>query len=216
MFGRGELLCEHPLMMTAIDVSPRQRGWIRRVAALLILAVTAVLASVLYGAWTGEDAAPAMSADQLRAAVTTGLRTALEQATPAEHESHGHDNLGGTAKVICAVEVLGFEPTDAAAPDQVRKVYATHLCAVSDNGRPWDYATKTSGPLVATWGQPLAVQVIVQGDGYPDRVRTAIPPPYYETALGSAIDERALAELRTRFDASVAEFWAAFRAVPGE
>jgi hypothetical protein len=79
---------------------------------------------------------------------------------------------------------------------------------VSDNGRPWDAATKTSGPLVATWGQPPTVQIIVPGDGYSQRVRAAFPRQYHERALGSAIDPQALADLRTRFDASVAEFWA--------
>lgn len=197
-------------MTTDVDASPRP-GWIRRAAALGILAATGTLAFVLYGAWADGSTAPPMSPDQLRAAVTTQLTTAMEQATPAEHESHGHHDLGAAA-VFCAVEVLGYEPADAADPQQVRTVYANHLCAVSDNGRPWDYAVKTAGPLVATWGASPVIQVVAAGDGYPERVRAAIPAQYHEKALGSTMDDRALLDMRTRYDANVAEFWAKLKA----
>lgn len=197
-------------MTTDVDAGPRA-GWIRRAAALVILAVTAALAFVLYTAWADGGTAPPMSPEQLRAAVTTQLTTTMEQATPAEHESHGHHDLG-TARVICAVEVLGFEPADAVDPQQVRTVYANHLCAVSDNGRPFDYAVKTSGPLVAAWSATPVIQVVAAGDGYPERVRAAVPPQYQEKALASQVDERALADMRTRYDASVTEFWAKLKA----
>ncbi|GAA1778193.1 hypothetical protein GCM10009681_56490 [Luedemannella helvata] len=177
---------------------------------MVAILATAALAFVLVRSFaSGSGTTP----EQLRAAVVTQLTTSLEQATPADHANHGHGDVYGSTKVLCAVEVLGFEPADAKDARDLRKVYANHQCAVSDNGRPFDYAVKTSGPLVATWGQPPVVTVVLQqGADYPDRVRAAIPAEYQEKALAATINPDALADLRTRFDRSVAEFWAAFKA----
>jgi hypothetical protein len=71
---------------------------------------------------------------------------------------------------------------------------------------------KTSGPLVATMGQPPVVTVVLQGEGFADRVRGAIPAPYQDKALRSAMDDRLVADLKARFDKSVVDFWADFKA----
>jgi hypothetical protein len=169
---------------------------LRLAVAVAVLAVTAGLAILLYGPGASEEPRP----DEVRAAVAARLVAALEQATPAEHQSHGHHDLGALSSVLCTVEVLGLEPSDATDPGRVRRVYANHLCAVSDNGRPWDAAVKTSGPLVAEWGAVPTVELLP-----PDRV-----PAEYR-ALPSTIDGQRLADLRTRFDADVAAFWAALK-----
>ena len=195
-------------MTMDVEATPHRRSRAREVVTLVAIVVTAALAFVLVRSFaSGSDSTP----EQLRAAVVTQLTTSLEQATPADHANHGHGDVYGNTQVFCAVEVLGFEPADAKVAKDLRKVYANHQCAVSDNGRPYDYAVKTSGPLVVTWGQPPVVTVILQGADYLDRVRAAIPAEYQDKALASTIDAQALADLRARFDRSVADFWAEFK-----
>lgn len=190
-----------------VNASP-PRPWARRLVAVVIVVGVLALAVILRAVWAGGSAEP----QPLPTVLAVRLATALEQATPADHQGHGHD-LTGTAEVYCAVEVFGFEPAEATAPEHVRTVYALHLCAVSEDGRPWDFATKTAGPLVATWGEPPSVQLVRSNGGdYTERVRQAIPARYHDRALGSFADGRAVAELRARFDASVARFWAARKA----
>ena len=189
---------------------PRRRGRLRGALTIAIVVGIAALVFILYRAWAGDSAD--MGPDKLRSAVAAQVAAALEQATPDEHARHGHGEVAGGTKVLCAVDVLGFEPADATSPQQVRKVYANHQCAVSDNGRPWEYAVKTSGPLVATLGQQLVVTVVLQGEGFDERVRGAIPAPYQEKALRSAMDDRLVAGLKARFDKSVVDFWADFKA----
>jgi hypothetical protein len=197
-------------MTTDVDIVPRRRGRLRAAVRIAIVLGIAALAFILYRAWAGDSAD--MSPDKLRSSLAAQVSSTLEQATPDEHAKHGHGEVSGGTKVLCAVDVLGFEPADATRPNQVRKVYANHQCAVSDNGRPWEYAVKTSGPLVATLGQPPVVTVVLQGEGFDERVRGAIPAPYQEKALRSAMDERLVAGLKARFDKSVADFWADFKA----
>ncbi|GAA1805823.1 hypothetical protein GCM10009682_29580 [Luedemannella flava] len=195
---------------TSTEAPERPRGWRHRIAMIAALALTATLAFVLYRSWASTSSE--MTPGQVRAAVGTQLVSAMEHATPADHAAHGHYDVGGTTKVLCTVEVLGYEPADATDTRQVTRSYANHQCAVSDNGRPWEYAVKTSGLLIAT-GQPPVVQVVAEGADYAGRVRAAaIPAQYLDKALATSISQQALTDLRARFDVSVKEFWAAFKA----
>jgi hypothetical protein len=197
-------------MTTTVDVEPRQRGRFRTAIRVAIVVVLAALAFVLYRAWSADSAE--MGPDKLRSALAAQVSSALEQSTPDEHAKHGHGDLTYGAKVLCTVDILGFEPADATGPQQVRKVYANHQCAVSETGRPWEYAVKTSGPVVATLGQSPVVTVVLQGEGFADRVRAAIPASYQEKALSATMSDQLVADLKARFDKSVADFWADFKA----
>jgi hypothetical protein len=139
--------------------------------------------------------------EALRSQVAARLVTALENAPPEDHHQHGHHIAAG-GKVICAVDPFGMDPSDAATADQVATVYALHLCAVAEPGRSWDMAVRYSGPLAARLGDPPVISVVQPGEGYPQRVQQLIPERYRDRALGPFQDERALAELRQRFDAA--------------
>lgn len=198
-------------MSTVVDGSGSTSGAGTRVrwllAALVVLAVAVLVIALRGGGSADPAAAPSPQAgvpEPLRAALAARLVTVLEEATPAEHHDHGHE-LAGPAPVICAVDVFGIDPPGATALDQVRTVYALHLCAVAEPGRPWEWAVKMSGPLAAQWrpDRPV-VRIAAPGQGYPERVRALIPDRYQDRAFGSFQNSAALAELRRRFDTAIA------------
>jgi hypothetical protein len=114
-------------MTTDVDIKPR-RTRLRAAARIAIVVGIAALAFILYRAWVGDSAD--MTPDRLRSSLAAQVAAALEQATPDEHARHGHGEVADGTKVLCAVDVLGFEPADATSPQQVRRVYANHQCAV--------------------------------------------------------------------------------------
>jgi hypothetical protein len=192
---------------TDVDAPARPRHrWFRWLAALVVLATVAVVAVALKAgrstpARPGGQATSGEMPAALRAEVASRLVKTLEQATPAERHSHGHEvAAGGT--VVCAVDPFGVDPPGATTIDQVGTVYALHLCAVAEPGRSWDMSVRYSGPLAARLGDPPVVTVVQPGAGYPDRVHQLIPERYWTRATGPFLDEAALADLRRRFDAA--------------
>lgn len=183
----------------------RQYRWL----ALLVVLATVVAVGLLRAASSGSDSgvpAARQSGDPpagLRADLAARLVTLLEQATPTEQHAHGHD-AAGPGKVICAVDAFGMDPPDATTAAQVRSVYALHLCAVAETGRPWDLSVKFSGPLAADLTDPPALRIVQPGAGYPERVKELIPNRYQKRAVGPFLDEPALAKLRSRFNAAIA------------
>ncbi len=178
---------------------------------MLAVLASVVAAVALKAAAGGSDpAAPvAQHVPQAAAALPEPLRTevaarlvaALESGTPAEQHNHGHQ-VAGAGKVICAVDPIGADPAGATAIGQVTTVYALHLCAVAEPGRDWDLSIRYSGPLAATLGDRPVVSVVQPGEGYPQRVQAMFPEQYRDRAMGPFTDERALAQLRSRFAAA--------------
>jgi hypothetical protein len=194
---------------TDVDAPPRSRHY-RWYVTLAVLA-TVVAAVALKTAAGGSapappvaqpvpQAAPALP-EPLRTEVAARLVAALESGTPAEQHNHGHQ-VGAAGKVICAVDPIGVDPAGATAIGQVTKVYALHLCAVAEPGRDWDLSVRYSGPLTATLGDRPVLSVVQPGEGYPQRVQAMIPEPYRDRATGPFTDQRALAQLRSRFTAA--------------
>jgi hypothetical protein len=174
----------------------------RRWLAVSVALVAAAVALTLRGAGDGGDAAGAPAptrAAGLNQQLARRVAAILESSTPAQHHQHGHA-LGEGGRVVCAVEVFGYEPADATFVDEVRFVYAHHLCAVAEPGRAWELAVKASGPLAVELTDPPNVRVPEPGLGYPDRVRALFPEAYRAAALGAFSDLAALQELRRRYD----------------
>ena len=192
-------------MSTDVDAPPRRRSQrYRWLAVLVVLATVAVVVLVRIVSADGSPP-PAQQPAQgmpaaLRTAVAGRLVAELEKSTPAEHAGHGHAVPAG-AKVVCAVDPFGTEPPTATAVDQVGRVYALHLCALAEPGKPWDWSTKYSGPLVADMGDPPQLYVVQQGAGYQQRVAQWFPERYRARATGPFKDDKALADMRSRFDA---------------
>ncbi len=122
----------------------------------------------------------------------------LEQTPPAGQ--HLHDLSGQTGKVICAAESFGTEPAGAKRLEEVKVIYALHLCAIAVPGMPWDYAARSSGPVVITLSDPPTVQIPLSGEGYPERVRALIPDKLEARAFGNFIDKGRPSALRARYE----------------
>lgn len=209
-------------MSTAVDTRERSQGRVRlwlAIGVALAALVVAVGWRVLGG--RAQPAAPAASggaapaqaggglygiAPNVNAWLTERLVTSLEKATPADHQHHGHDFAGaeGTApatpKVLCTAEPFAVEPAGATMPGAVTTVYAHHLCALVEKGRPWDFAVKTAGPLVARNTNPMDIKVVESGLGYADRIKQMIPPQYQARALVDFGDGSLVAQLRKRYE----------------
>jgi hypothetical protein len=102
----------------------------------------------------------------------------LEKQTPTDLElistlpDHG---TPGPPRVLCTAEVFGTDPSEPEKIEQVRVMYAHYLCALVQRGLPWDYATRSTGPVVITLTDPPTIQIARSGEGYPERVRAMIP-----------------------------------------
>jgi hypothetical protein len=129
-------------------------------------------------------------------------RTVLEQTSPTEQ--HLHELSGQPGKVICAAESFGTEPAGATRVEEVRVIYALYLCAVAVRGMPWDYATRSSGPVAITLTDPPTIQIPVSGEGYPERVRALIPDNLEGRAFGTFKDKGRPAALRTQYEHEIA------------
>jgi hypothetical protein len=192
-------------MSTDVDAAPRRGSrWYRWLAVLVVLATVAVVVTVRMVS-AGGSSPPAQRPagelpEALRTAVAARLVAELEKATPAEHAGHGHAVPAG-AKLVCAVDVFGTEPPNATSIDQVGRVYALHLCGLAEPGKPWDQSTRYSGPLVADMGDPPQLYVVQPGAGYQQRVAQWFPERYRTRATGPFKDDKALADMRSRFDA---------------
>lgn len=195
-------------MSTDVDVLKRSHGQLRLWLAICVALAALVLAlGIRFIGSDGPAAAAKGNAYGLPAGVTAWvterLVSTLEQSTPAEHEHHGHDFSAAEESrptVLCTVEPFAIDPPDATAPGAVKTVYAHHLCAVVEKGRPWDFAVKTAGPLVARMVDPVDVKVVESGLGYPERIKQMIPAEYRERALVDFGDGGLVLRLRQRYD----------------
>ncbi|RIV40239.1 hypothetical protein [Micromonospora radicis] len=183
-------------------------GWLRH--RYLWAAVTLLAVSITAVALVRSADSKAQPAD-LRAQVTTWMRTTLEQADPEQHQHAGHDvPQTGTEEqtepaVICGVHVYGYEPAAADTLADVRTVYGFHLCGIAEQKRPWDWAVKLAGPVIMDPStDPPGIQVVEATEDviFVDRLREMFPTQYAEPALKEALDPSEMAELRRRYEAA--------------
>lgn len=186
-------MCNHPHVETAVDVSPR-RPQLRRWVAVLVLLV-AVAVALGARALLADDG-PGTLEEQL----ADRLVTMLEEASPAEHADHGHDFEIEGGGVLCAADPFGFEPADATTVDEVRVVYAHHLCAVLIPDT-WQNSLRASGPVRADFtSTPPTVQT-PESDDYPAWLAATFPEPYRDEAADGFLSDDVVEEMRERFDA---------------
>ncbi len=128
--------------------------------------------------------------------------TILEEASVEEHAAHGHHFHDDDGKILCAAETFGYEPADAQTVDQVRVIYAHHMCAVTNF--PWPYSVRAAGPLAVTMGSPPQVTLPAEGDDHLAEVHKIIPEEYHDVLLptGGFHDEGVTKELRQRLEAA--------------
>jgi hypothetical protein len=127
---------------------------------------------------------------------------ALEQATSTQFHLH-QITPGQTSKVICAAESFGTEPPGAQRIEEVRVIYANYLCAAAVQGTPWDYASRSAGPVMITLSDPPTVTIAESGEGYPERVRALIPDNLESRAFAGFVDKGRPSALRTQYDDEV-------------
>lgn len=176
--------------MTPVAILRRQGWWL-----LPELLVIAVLAAVLI----------TLQPNGLHEQLAARAQAVLEQRPPAElelHDKHGHV-VSHDAKVICAAESFAMEPATAERIEDVRVIYAHYLCALVEKGTPWDYASRSSGPVVITLTDPPTVQIAPSGDGYPDRVRAMIPDDLEPRTFAGFSDRGRPSALLVRYNAEV-------------
>ncbi|MEV4823189.1 hypothetical protein [Micromonospora sp. NPDC049274] len=171
--------------------------------AVILLAVSA--GTVVLVNRADQETAPA----DLQAQIVARMRTTLEQADPGQHNHAGHSaQPGATAEkppVICGIRVYGYEPADATALADVRKVYGFHLCGVAEQKRPWDVAVKLAGPLIMDMStNPPGIQVVeaTADVRFIDRLREMFPARYATLAQEEALTPAEMAEQRRRYDAA--------------
>jgi hypothetical protein len=131
------------------------------------------------------------------------LETSPEIINFGSAGGHVH-NTAGTVQVMCTVDPFGTDPPDATSAGQVHWVYALHLCVIGTPGTPWDYATKTSGPVAVRLDGVPTVRLPAAGNDYRGQVREIIPARYQTQAFGSFAHPQLVAALRARYNATVA------------
>jgi hypothetical protein len=188
---------------------PRQSlvGWFRNrfVWVTVILLATAAGAAAAVNS-AGAETDPA----DLQAQIVSQMRTTLEQSTPEQHNHAGHqaqqETTGdGPPPVVCGVRVYGYEPAQATAFTDVRKVYGFHLCGVAEQKRPWDVAVKLAGPLIMDLSaNPPGIQVVESTADvkFADRLREMFPEKYAQLAVKEALADSEMTDLRRRYDAA--------------
>lgn len=190
---------------------------------MVVTGVVAVLALRATGAFDGLVAAgqPALP-EQLAARVVVVLERAgppgggsaePTAADPARLDParQGHPLDTDPVRLVCAAKTFGFDPPEATTVDQVRVVYAHHMCAAVAPGLTWPGAIRVAGPLAVTLTEPATVRLPEQAlPGVPDatqldRVRSIIPERYHRQALApdGLVDPDVAELLRTRFEAAI-------------
>jgi hypothetical protein len=189
-------------VQTTVDVR-RTRHWVRwlAVAVVLIAVAVAVLLRVASSASSPEPEEPL--AEQLAGRVVE----ILEESSADEHAEHGHHFEEEATRILCAASAFGFEPPEATTIDQVRTVYAHHMCAVVGPAFGWPDGIRSGGPLVVELTEPATVRTPEQipaeeGMQYADRIRALIPERYHEQALvsDSFVDPAVADALRERYE----------------
>lgn len=178
-----------------VESRPTSRGRVRWFAlGAVIVAVAAALA--LRGLSGGG------SESTLEQQLATRVTTILEEASLEEHAEHGHHFHEEEGQVLCAAETFGYEPENAQTVEEVRVVYAHHMCAVTTF--PWPYSVRAAGPLAVELTDPPRVILPVEGNNYTEEIRRIIPERYHDVALstGGFRDERVTEEFRRRLEAA--------------
>jgi hypothetical protein len=196
--------CEHSRV--SIQVDPRARHRRRRrwpLAAILAAAVALpVVAFVVTRMHFGADGLPS----KLRTDLATEVQAILE-TSPVILEigqaAHDHDH-GGPVRVMCAVDPFGIAPATATSAGQVQWVYAQHLCAIATPGTPWDFASKSAGPVAVSLSNPPSVLLPQPRQDFRTQVRQLIPAKYLTQAFGPFQHPDVVAKLRQQFNTEVA------------
>ena len=161
-------------------------------AAVILLATSAGAAALVHRAQPAD----------VRAQVTSQMRTLLEEADPEQHNHAGH-GVATTTEVVCGVRVYGYEPAEVKDLAEVRRVYGFHLCGVAEPQRPWDVAVKLAGPVILDMStRPPGIQVVEATENvrFVDRLRQMFPSPYAEQAQKEALTPEEMSDLRRRYD----------------
>lgn len=183
---------------------PARRRW--PVVALVLVCLTLPVAALAVqnpGWFSRSSGRPGALPDRLRLPLAEQAVSALENAPQIEHLGHDEDNAGAR-RVMCTADPFGVDPPDAATVTEVRWVYAQHLCVIGQPGLPWDYATKSAGPVAVGLGNPPVVRLPVPQIDYRTQVRQLIPARYQPMAFGSFAHPQLVAALRQRYNAEVA------------
>ncbi len=147
-----------------------------------------------------------VSANALQGRLSDRAQAELERLTPAELElydiQHAH-GVTGQSRVVCAAESFGTEPANPERIEDVRVIYARYLCALVQQGTPWDYASRSSGPAVITLTSPPTVRTVKSGTGYRDRVAALIPDDLEASALAGFTDRGRPGALLVRYREAV-------------
>jgi hypothetical protein len=140
----------------------------------------------------------------LRGELTDEVRSILETSSVVAHlgDSHDHDSAA-PARVLCAVEVFGVDPATARDRVDVSRVFAQHLCAIAPPGTPWEFASKSAGPVAVILTEPPGVVLPQPRRDYRTQVREMIPARYLTQAFGTFTHPDVVARLRDRFTAEV-------------
>jgi hypothetical protein len=190
-------------MQTSVDTPPRSRPWLRWLAALIVVVVAVAVALVVRFATAGGSPEPPSLSEQLSARVVE----ALEQASAAEHAAHGHHIDEQASGILCAASPFGYEPADATTADEVRTVYAHHMCAVVGPGFGWPDGIRSGGPIAADLGETVTLRTPEQvpaGEDldYAGRIRALIPEQYQAAALAHPgfVDPAVAEALQRRYE----------------
>jgi hypothetical protein len=184
---------------TGVDVVQRRRGRLRWLAVALVAVVVVVVAVAM--ARTGSG-----GGDPLLDQLATRVVAAMESATEEEHAAHGH-NFDHESTIACAAEAFGFEPPEAESVDEVRVIYAHHMCAMHGDGYTWPQSIRAAGPIVVELTDPVTIRTpeMIEASAemnYADRIRQLIPERYHDQALASEsfVDPDVAERLRAEFE----------------
>lgn len=158
--------------------------WLRLEAVLAVVSLGIAMVVTQRGP-SEVDLLDALSADVV---------VLLENASVAEHHSHGHVELTADDRIVCAAEAFGHDPVSVRSVAEVRWAYAYYMCATAPPGTPWAQASRIAGPVAVSIADG-EVRIAQAGLGYQDRVKALIPARYADRTDGfrnSAIPMRLL------------------------
>lgn len=179
------------------------RRWLLWPAVVVVL--VAGLTGVVVLVTGSSDADPRGLREQLASRVVY----ALEQSSHSEHAEHGHNFDEHASGILCAADAFGFYPSDATTVDEVRVVYADHMCAETGPGRRWPEAVRAAGPLAVEFADEITVHLPERAlpddkrATHAERIRALFPKWYHDEALASdgLADPEVAEQLRERFEA---------------
>jgi hypothetical protein len=196
MHERPRAMHERPQPM---QERPRGRRRPRRRWALAAIVAAAVALPLVAFVVTRVHSGDGLS-DKLRTDLAAEVQTILENS-PAilqvVQASHDHDGAG-PERVMCAVDPFGIAPETATSASQVQWVYAQHLCALGTPGTPWNFASKSAGPVAVSLRDTNVVLPAPRAD-YRTQVRQMIPAKYLTQAFGSFQHPDVVTRLRQQF-----------------